>query len=354
MKERVLFIDYLKGISIIGVILIHLSLFLTSEDANYLPFTILDTFFRFAVPVFIGLLGYLTLTRYTTVINWKSFYKTKVFVLYVPFFVWSFVYSITPSVFQMYNKDDLSIVQIVLGDAGVQLYFMVAYGGFLILTPLIVKVLKSKYLIPISIFMISIHLVWLCVLELYLLGVTSFNYIGSNIVYFLANGKLFLHWLSFYFVGILIAYYQKPIVTFIMDRKGAVKVVFLLSFLFQLFLSGYYVAVHPFHIYYSPVLILVATSGFILCTTFYFWIEKSEVNRFISFFGRNSLSIYLSHIFFFEIFYYLFFGFDKSTVTLLLLFVFTIIGCVMYIPIHNSVFMKVPIFNVRNSKVQSR
>ena len=41
----------------------------------------IDHLFRFAVPIFIGILGYMTIRRYINIESWSLFYKKRYYIL---------------------------------------------------------------------------------------------------------------------------------------------------------------------------------------------------------------------------------------------------------------------------------
>jgi fucose 4-O-acetylase-like acetyltransferase len=87
-KKRILFFDFLKGVSIIAVIGIHTS------DLFYA--TSIKTFFSFAVPAFIVSSGFLLAKRYSNHIDLKKYYKNiffRIVVLYLVFVILSPVMS---------------------------------------------------------------------------------------------------------------------------------------------------------------------------------------------------------------------------------------------------------------------
>ncbi|MGR9635540.1 acyltransferase family protein [Bacillus cereus] len=83
--ERNNLIDFIKSICILGVMCIHtVGLSFSVENISVLGLYI-DHLFRFAVPIFIGILGYMTIRRYINIESWSLFYKKKILYIVIPF-----------------------------------------------------------------------------------------------------------------------------------------------------------------------------------------------------------------------------------------------------------------------------
>ncbi|MGL4346068.1 MAG: acyltransferase [Cellulosilyticaceae bacterium] len=96
-KTRIVYLDVLRVVSIIGVIAIHTAAtelmdFSTFGDSSWWYANVLNAFVRFAVPVFFMLSGVLILSSPKTA-NISSFLTSRVLKIGIPFLIWSVIYS---------------------------------------------------------------------------------------------------------------------------------------------------------------------------------------------------------------------------------------------------------------------
>ena len=129
-KEESVKIQVLRGISIIAVIFIHVS-----ASATFYGQLFLRPFLNFAVPCFIFLSGYLTKLP---VDNYAVFAKKRLKKVLVPYFIWSTVYMAHDKVSSIGD-----IINYYLTGYSI-LYYLVMYSWFVVLTPVIGKLLMSK------------------------------------------------------------------------------------------------------------------------------------------------------------------------------------------------------------------
>ena len=94
MKKRVEHIDLIRVFACLSVIAIHINAitrdnFITNNKTYYALFTLLDSFTRAGVPLFLMLTGYFVLKKEE---DYKTFIKKKMPKLIIPFILFSFVY----------------------------------------------------------------------------------------------------------------------------------------------------------------------------------------------------------------------------------------------------------------------
>lgn len=134
IKEKNQKIQILRGISIIAVVLIHTC---TSKDVEV--FT--RPFINFAVAIFLFLSGYLT--KFDS-FNWKTFYKKRILRILIPYTFWTIFY--TTNMFHIGGFDfQKYIVNFFTAGAAEPLYYVFMYIQLILLTPLLIKLSKSKY-----------------------------------------------------------------------------------------------------------------------------------------------------------------------------------------------------------------
>lgn len=139
-------IQYLRGLAIIAVVIIH------SNMPDGLRVAI-RPFVNYAVALFIFLSGYLTKLN---IDNIKEFYKRRIIKVIVPYVIWSIIFYVLIS-----GKKSFSdfAVKLLTGRCCGIYYYIFVYVQFVLLTPLISKLIKSKYsfmgwlITPITIFL---------------------------------------------------------------------------------------------------------------------------------------------------------------------------------------------------------
>lgn len=123
-------IQFLRGIAICAVVIIH-------TDVKGIYGVILRTFINFAVSLFFFLSGYLTNLEKT--INWKIVAIKRLKRVVIPYIIWSALATIVT-----HNFDGF-IFRLLIGDCVYPYYFVFVYVQFVAFTPLIMRLIKSRY-----------------------------------------------------------------------------------------------------------------------------------------------------------------------------------------------------------------
>lgn len=121
-------IQALREIAIIAVVMIH----------TY-PHDLFGVYFRafinFVVAMFIFLSGYLTKLDYG---SWKEFYARRLKHVIIPYVFWSTVITVLKGNYHGF------FINLLTGKCLMQYYFIIVYIQFILLTPLISRLLRSK------------------------------------------------------------------------------------------------------------------------------------------------------------------------------------------------------------------
>lgn len=126
------YIQFLRGCAMIAVVLIH-----CLPQADWILF--LRPFLNCAVAMFLFLSG--LLTPVDKCIDISSFYKRRIGKILIPYVFWSCVYLIVAR-----QTNPFAIIKsLCLGTSAAQMYFLLVYAQMVLLTPLLYKVLNSKY-----------------------------------------------------------------------------------------------------------------------------------------------------------------------------------------------------------------
>ena len=176
-------IQFFRAIAIIAVVMIH------TTPAGEMQ-VICKPFINFAVATFIFLSGYLTKADND---NWLAFYRRRITRVLVPYFIWTVIYSI-----QDIQSEGLSVLvkNLLCANATTTLYYIFVYIQFVLLTPLLGKLAKSRFR----------HLGWIIAP----LSVVLFKYIpdfgdihlGKHVELLWSDACL--GWFTFYYLGLIL------------------------------------------------------------------------------------------------------------------------------------------------------
>jgi len=264
-------IQVLRGIAIIAVVLIH-----TCNGGMWQ--VVCRPFINFAVALFLFLSGYLTSIENK---DWKSFFKKRIVRVIIPYVIWTII-----NTFPNINLKNLAI-NLVTARSAATMYYIFVYIQFVLLTPLLGALAKSKYkwvgwtISPISVMIFKYP---------WILTHQSLNGYGA-----LIWGLSCLGWFTFYYLGLLLG-------NKLIEKSFNLKTLFVLygiSILLQMsegygwLILGETNCGTPFKLssYLTSSLFLLICYCFIIRDTIKF---NSKILIFI---GDYSFGIYLSHLF---------------------------------------------------------
>lgn len=277
-KEESYKIQILRGTSILAVILIH------TIPSDYGLITLFfRPFLNFAVPSFIFYSGYLTKFP---IENTCSFFQKRIIKNLFPYIIWSIIYLICSRQFNI-----ISVVKsLILGSSAGHMYYIIVYLQFVILTPLIGMLMKSKFK----------WIGWLISPLYYILFLYPSRYFNLNI-----NSTLFyiidltcLKWFTFYYLGLQLR--NNNLVSTKHFNKNKCIIIYLLATLLQTPEEYYMLSKGISNIgTQSKLLVLIASSMF--CLLSYIFIKEGKVNcqsnrNILKIFGDYSSGIYFCHL----------------------------------------------------------
>lgn len=274
MKTKNKKIQILRAIAIIAVVMIH-----TCPDGKWQVF--IRPFINFAVATFLFLSGYLTNVDNS---DWKSFYRKRIFRVLIPYVIWTLLYTTANFIG---NGIDLKkyIINLLSTQAAATLYYIFVYIQFVILTPFLSKLAKSKYnwigwiISPIS---VIIKYYWL------------FNGITPNKYIFALWSVSCLSWFTYYYLGLLLG-------NSIIKKQYEIKKLLLfycLSILIQM-VEGYgLLLLGELNCGTQIKLSSFLTSSIFILMSYCYINNKSinENNSILIMIGDCSFGIYISHI----------------------------------------------------------
>ena len=170
-------IQVLRGLAICAVIAIH-------TYAHGLAGVLIRPHVNFCVALFIFLSGYLTRMEND---DWGAFFIKRIKKVLIPYFCWTLIYALAN------RHPDRIISYLATGKAAAPLYFIIVYIQFVLLTPMITRLIKSRFS----------WIAWLvCPITLaisrYLPALQ-----GTNLG-FPFPGTIFLPWFPFYYLGMIL------------------------------------------------------------------------------------------------------------------------------------------------------
>lgn len=266
-------IQIFRALAIIAVVMIH-----TTPPGEWQVFC--KPFINFAVATFIFLSGYLTKDQGE---DWKSFYFRRIRRVAVPYLIWSVLYSIP----DMIASGPVALVKNLLtANANVSLYYIFVYIQFVLLTPWIIRLARSRYR----------HLGWLIAP----VSVLIFKYYGlisgvemskyASLIW----SDLCLGWFTFYYLGIMLG-------NGIMKRAYDLRVlsiIYLVSLLVQMGEGYLWFQIDPVQCG-SQLKLSSLLSSSIFMLILHSLMHKKEWQphcRLMVLIGDNSFGIYLSHL----------------------------------------------------------
>lgn len=150
IKQRLNAIEYIRGISMLGVIGIHTgSQYLLNPTCNIHLVALLEIFTRFSVPIFffISAFGLFYNLDINKPLNYRRFMTRRCKTVLIPYLVWSMAYLLYYAVCYGDNsflRPFALLKTLFFGLASYQLYFLVILMWFYLLMPLWIYMLKCS------------------------------------------------------------------------------------------------------------------------------------------------------------------------------------------------------------------
>lgn len=232
-KERLPELDYIRGISMLGVIGIHIgSQYLMNPTPNIHLVALFEIFTRFSVPIFFfvsafGLFWHLDLN---SAFDYRRFYYRRAKSVLVPYLFWSLFYILHYTV--LYRSTMLLHVKeiikyLIFGFGSFQLYFMVILMWFYLLMPLWIPIVKRLTIRHLSV-LLAVQIAfnyWSC----YILRPTVFS--NPYVSYLIAQRLNYwvFHYLFIFLAGAYCAVHWQKFKAYIDSHLRSLSLFFLLT-----------------------------------------------------------------------------------------------------------------------------
>ena len=236
-KPRLAAIEYIRGISMIGVIAIHIgSQYIVNTSANIHLVALMEIVSRFSVPIFffISAFGLFYNLDMSAKFDYGFFLKKRFKAVLIPYLVWSVFYILHDGIFYHTGFPDTMRLGglLLFGAAKYQLYFLVILLWFYLFMPLWIWMIKKmglKGLAALLVFQIAFDY-W-----------SSYSVPFNIYVYDLPDDSLLkpilmyrlnywvLHYIFIFLLGGWLAVHIKRFQTFMQERRTAITVLFWVS-----------------------------------------------------------------------------------------------------------------------------
>ena len=184
-SNRIIGIDFLKFISIFGVVFIH------ARNENIIP-EIISEFFRVAVPLFIIFFAYFlekSLSKVSTKKEYYNILKQKFFLLFLPYAFFTILYFFILNDLSTIKPREL-ITGYWSGYGWAGQYFFIILFQLILIFPLLQKI-------------VNIKLVYITVVSLFLYIIMSYAFWDLSIVSKLSD-RIFIYWVPYAILGVLL------------------------------------------------------------------------------------------------------------------------------------------------------
>ncbi len=327
-SKRLIGIDFLKSISIFGVVFIH------SRNDNIIS-EITSELFRVAVPLFIVFFSYFlekNLSSVSTKKEYNDILKQKFFLLFLPYAFFTILYFFILNDLSLIKPREL-ITGYWSGYGWSGQYFFIVLFQLILVFPLLQKIVNLK-------------LIYIITISLFLYLIMSYIFWNLSFVSKLSD-RIFIYWLPYAILGILL---YRNIDLF---KNIANKLILFTIFLIptEFFIFNYFNIVHS-----SYVLVSVLVSSSLIAI--YFIVNENIIKKYLPDYLKK-LSIYISNktlgifvlnplfIFLLKPFYH-YIQVENIFIDSIIIFLFSIIIfilCILTIEILSKTFLKKVIIN---------
>ncbi len=267
-------IQLFRALAIMAVVLIH-----TCPSGEWQVF--FRPFINFAVATFLFLSGYLTSIEKD---DWKKFFKKRIIRVIIPYVIWTIFYSIVSKVW----TPKAFALNLLFAKSASTMYYIFVYIQFVLLTPILGKLAKSKLqwlgwlVAPVSVLIFKYYPL-----------MTGFEY--PSIIKILWRNSC-LGWFTFYYLGLLLGnkiYVRNYKMSHLLSLYGIAIVLNMVEgyWWFQLDVNNCGTQIKLSSLLASSIFLLMIYTY--LNTT-----RQTETNSFFKLIGDYSFGIYLSHIMF--------------------------------------------------------
>lgn len=310
-KPRLDAIEYIRGISMMGVVGIHIgSQYLMNPTPNLHLVALFEIFTRFSVPIFFfisafGLFYNMDTSKPFTMADYKSFLIRRGKTVVIPYIVWSLFYTFHNAwLFGYLSSINIpgTISNLFFGNCSYQLYFMVLLIWFYLFMPLWIKIVNwcnGKKLVFLMFLQIGINYALDELVNPYYMEP---SYLKTFLTYRLN------YWVIYYFfifvLGGWLAVHSDTFHSLMKNHRGKITIFFwgamatLLGYYYKLeYVNGYtpLEGVFTAHQLCPPGVVYTVAASLFFFTIFTYRKFPDFFCPILSLLGRHSYFAYLAH-----------------------------------------------------------
>ncbi len=359
-KEKIPALDYMRGLSMLGVIGIHSgAYYLSNPVVNIHLFAFFDIITRFCVPIFffISAFGLFYNLKINEPFDYKTFMVKRFKTVLLPYLTWSAIY-ITYYVLRFNDSSilnfDTLFRYLIFGLCSYQLYFLVLLLWFYLLMPLWIKIIKhltAWWLVLLFIFQILFNYYSSYFLNLHF-NTAFFN----NLITYRLNYLVLYYIFIFLFGAYCAVHYQKFSVFLKKQPKNLISFGFLslsgmLSYYYYLVLINRYTVGEAINIaqQLSPPGVIYTLGATLALFAFFnnYHLPKYITNT-CAILGKHSYFAYLVHPLVMYFIFDLMAVFNKmmTFTNAILFFSGTILFSLLIAELFSKIYYKIPILGL--------
>ena len=307
-KPRIPAIEYMRGLSMLGVVGIHVgSQYLANPSPNLALVALFEIVTRFSVPIFffISAFGLFYHLDVNAPFDYGKFLRRRAQTVLVPYLVWSVFYMLHYTVLYrdtMLLHLNVFVKYLFFGFGSYQLYFMVILLWFYLLMPLWILMVRRMTLRGFAV---------LLVVQIGFDYWSSFlfnaNAIGNPYLRALAVNRLnywVMHYVFIFLLGGWLAVHYGKFLQFLRRSRGTIPAFFFLSlagmcgyYYYLILVRGYDAvgAINTAHQLCPLGVIYTLAASIFLFAAFTPDAPSAALRRALSFLGRHSYFVYLAH-----------------------------------------------------------
>lgn len=305
-------LNELRGISIVGVLMIHISatfLYMSSNELTNIMLLSINQWARFSVPIFFMITGMVLYHNYGEgEINYLAFISKRLRYIIIPYLLWAMIYGyIRTSGIEGIDTQIVKawIIDTLSGRVSYHLYFIVVLVQLYLIFPLIRSSLMPPYAF------------WTLLLSVIVYGVLTYSLwiqLQGNVVwptgyqFIIDHNNIVFWWLLYFVLGTRLSQFWPTWEQFDKGfKKDKRRIVFLgvlvilgamLVWMVRLAYDAYlnWPAGFSASANFFRMSVLLYTLLFVMMA--YLWNRSRWFNRTLEVLGRYSFGMYLSHVFF--------------------------------------------------------
>lgn len=322
-NKRLVYLDLLRVISVLGVIIIHVSAKgihgFTADTFVWKASNVYDSLSRFCVPVFVMISGSMLLdpNRHYSI---KKLYKNKILRMATAFVFWSIIYMLYYILTSEFASVSSMIYHILLRTAtgNYHLWFLFMISGLYMITPILRKIVTEKRITRYYIFLsfgFGCAILFVKELLLHLQGINALLNLLYEVICSITNSAHLEFLLGYVFYYVLGYYLKEYGVT-----KKAAKIIYSTGIVssFVIIIGTYFVftfSLEPTEFLYNYTYLPVFLSSIAVYVFFNRVVSKNKFKEktveIISVLSKFSFGIYLVHVLVLDVLYSLGFRVDS-------------------------------------------